>query len=107
MIRSLLLFGRNLKNQIEKILGATLFKKQFNLNEVQLNNLGFIFKELDIPGAYGEYLEYLLKKQPMITPEIKNLYYKILNNTTDDYSKNQISGLLDFLFNPSREKERV
>lgn len=59
------------------------------------------------PGAYGEYLEYLLKKQPAITPEIKNLYYKILNNTTDDYSKNQISGLLDFLFNPSREKERV
>lgn len=63
----------------------------------------FIFS----PGAYSEYLEFLLKKQPPTTTEIKNLYYKILNNTTDDYSKNQLSGLLDLLFNPSREKERA
>jgi hypothetical protein len=48
-----------------------------------------------------------LKKQPKYTPEIKSLYYKIFNSTTDDYSKNQLSGLLDYIFNPNREKDRA
>lgn len=61
----------------------------------------------DRPGAYSEYLEYILKKQPAITQEIKSLYYKVFNSTTDDFSKNQISGLLDYLFNPSKEKDRA
>ena len=52
-------------------------------------------------------MEYVLKKQPPINQEIKSLYYKVFNRTTDDYSKNQISGLLDYIFNPSREKDRV
>ena len=54
------------------------------------------------PGAYSEYLEYILKKQPKTTTEIKSLYYRIFNMTTDDSSKNQLSGLLDFIFNPAR-----
>ena len=42
-----------------------------------------------------------------MTPEIKSQYYKIFNAINDDYSKNQISGLLDFIFNPKRQKQRI
>lgn len=39
-----MLFGKKLKGQVEKIMGATLFAKQFDLTEAQLKNFGFIFK---------------------------------------------------------------
>ena len=42
-----------------------------------------------------------------MTQEIKNLFYKIFNNTSDDFSKNQINGLLDFIFNPTRDRDRA
>ena len=32
--------------------------------------------------------------------------YFIMNNSNDDFAKNSISGLLDFIFNTNREKER-
>jgi hypothetical protein len=43
-----MLFGRRLKGQVERILAATLFEKQFDLTETQLKNFGFIFKDLDM-----------------------------------------------------------
>lgn len=48
----------------------------------------------------------MLKTNVPTNPEIKSLFYKIFNSTSDDYSKSQISSLLDFMFNPTREKER-
>jgi DNA-directed RNA polymerase subunit F len=59
------------------------------------------------PGTYRTYLEYILKIQPKTSSEIKSLYYKILNKTQDDFIKGQINGLLDFIFNPKRENERI
>lgn len=32
--------------------------------------------------------------------------YFVMNNINDDFAKNTISGLLDFIFNSNREKER-
>ncbi len=32
--------------------------------------------------------------------------YFVMNNINDDFAKNTISGLLDFIFNANREKER-
>jgi hypothetical protein len=49
----------------------------------------------------------VLKTQPKNNQEIKNLYYKILNNSSDDQLKGKISALLDFIYNPKREKERI
>lgn len=32
--------------------------------------------------------------------------YFVMNGINDDFAKNTISGLLDFIFNSNREKER-
>lgn len=48
LIRAMMSFGRNLKEHVQKILGATLFQKQYDLTEEQLKNLGYVFRDLDM-----------------------------------------------------------
>lgn len=105
-IKVLSIFSRRLKPHMEKVLNITIYSKKASLSNENLTTLGYVFKDVDMPNVFSEFLEYLLVIKLELTPEIKTQYYKIFNAITDDYSKNQISGLLDFIFNPKREKER-
>ena len=41
----------------------------------------------------------MLRFNPALNYEIKNSMYFLMNNINDDFAKNTISGLLDFIFN--------
>lgn len=59
------------------------------------------------PNNFTGFLQYILKTQAVTNQEIKKYYYKIFNGISDDNFKNQVSGLLDFIFNASKQKERI
>lgn len=41
----------------------------------------------------------MLRYNPPVNHQIKSGMYFIMNNINDDFAKNTISGLLDFIFN--------
>ncbi len=51
------------------------------------------------PTVFIKFLEYLLRHNPALNYEIKNSMYFVMNSINDDFAKNTISGLLDFIFN--------
>lgn len=48
LIKCLSIFGRNLKDQVEKILRSSLYLKKHQLTEEQLKSFGYIFNDLDL-----------------------------------------------------------
>jgi len=48
----------------------------------------------------------MMRYNTPINHDIKNAFYSIMNNSNDDFTKNNVNGMLDFIFNPNREKER-
>lgn len=49
--------------------------------------------------VFIKFLEYILRYNPTVNQEIKHTSYTVMNNINDDFAKNTISGLLDFIFN--------
>lgn len=105
-MKALRLNLKALEGHSEEIFNTTLFLHNFILNEDQITKSVQIFKHLSSPTVFIKFLEYLLRYNPPLNYEIKNGMYFVMNNINDDFAKNTISGLLDFIFNTNREKER-
>lgn len=71
-------------------------QNQFKYSNICQGNFLFI---LFSPTVFIKFLEYLLRYNPPVNYEIKNGMYFVMNNINDDFAKNSISGLLDFIFN--------